>query len=399
MKNNYNIFLSIFIIILIISCLTNEKTATSKNQLDDLIKEAEQIDKMDNVPSRKYYNVYMMLGDKYFEIKDYNSALNNYKKGLQLNSWDFKYQLKTAQLEYKLKFYNDSYNRAQFILSRSDDLDIISETKSLLKKYEFNNIKKEFVSIQNMFDYNLYLVNIGEVDDFILQAIANRISEDFKINVEIIKKDILPDKKNIRNNHNKYFDDIINNLKSNYNSYYNELLFSLNIKELKENDYALKEKIVYTLYLQEEDGQELWEKNMSKIKDQYNTDTILDQIEDNFRSIIKQKNTIGFLGIINEDIYSDDTNFVFGSAGLKYGIMSYIRFFDEDTTNTIGIKRTLMQAFSSVGHIIGIPRCTSPTCARAYPNSLEEHDRKEDKLCNECLKNLEIQYNTIRNKK
>jgi predicted Zn-dependent protease len=53
-----------------------------------------------------------------------------------------------------------------------------------------------------------------------------------------------------------------------------------------------------------------------------------------------------------------------------------------------------MQALSSVGLVIGIPRCTSPGCARAYPESLEEQDRKDDKLCYECRENMRRLYLT-----
>ncbi|HOF12452.1 MAG TPA: hypothetical protein PK248_07045, partial [Treponemataceae bacterium] len=59
------------------------------------------------------------------------------------------------------------------------------------------------------------------------------------------------------------------------------------------------------------------------------------------------------------------------------------------------IKRTVMQALSSAGFVIDIPRCTTANCSRAYPNSLEEQDRKEAYLCDECLENLQNRYEEI----
>ena len=58
-------------------------------------------------------------------------------------------------------------------------------------------------------------------------------------------------------------------------------------------------------------------------------------------------------------------------------------------------KRVMMQALSTAGFVIGIGRCTSAWCAPAYPHSLEEHDRKEDRLCNECVENLTALYGRI----
>lgn len=34
--------------------------------------------------------------------------------------------------------------------------------------------------------------------------------------------------------------------------------------------------------------------------------------------------------------------------------------------------------------MFGIQCCTDPTCARAYPHSLEEHDAKSEALCPAC---------------
>ena len=48
----------------------------------------------------------------------------------------------------------------------------------------------------------------------------------------------------------------------------------------------------------------------------------------------------------------------------------------------------MIQAFDTVGALLGLPDCTGLSCARAYPHSLEEHDRKLDRLCPECLRAL-----------
>ena len=47
-------------------------------------------------------------------------------------------------------------------------------------------------------------------------------------------------------------------------------------------------------------------------------------------------------------------------------------------------QRALKQALSSVGQIFGVPRCTDPTCARAYPNGLAEFDAKQLQYCSQC---------------
>ncbi|MHC4292488.1 MAG: hypothetical protein ACYSTR_09790, partial [Planctomycetota bacterium] len=94
------------------------------------------------------------------------------------------------------------------------------------------------------------------------------------------------------------------------------------------------------------------------------------------------------IGITKEDIYAKDYNFLFGWGGKGYDIMSYHRFtadFNNDKPNRpLLVKRTLKQCISSTFRTLGIQRCTSPTCARAYPNDLTEHDRKAVELCDWC---------------
>ena len=40
------------------------------------------------------------------------------------------------------------------------------------------------------------------------------------------------------------------------------------------------------------------------------------------------------------------------------------------------------------GKVFGIDSCTDPSCPRAYPHSVAEHDAKSDKLCDKCRKAL-----------
>ena len=43
-----------------------------------------------------------------------------------------------------------------------------------------------------------------------------------------------------------------------------------------------------------------------------------------------------------------------------------------------------MQAFSTAGYLLGLPRCTTAGCARAYRDSQAEHDAKDGTICPPC---------------
>jgi len=98
----------------------------------------------------------------------------------------------------------------------------------------------------------------------------------------------------------------------------------------------------------------------------------------------------GFLGVTPMDLYANESRYVFGMAGMgrNCGVISYRRYVgaasDEPPNRERLKQRALKQALSSTGLMFGLPRCTDPTCARAYVNSLAEHDAKQVMLCPQC---------------
>ena len=156
-----------------------------------------------------------------------------------------------------------------------------------------------------------------------------------------------------------------------------------------------KRRFVYALLNQNENGKKQWEE-IEMVKSQYSGNALLEQLSRRFRNYSNDPYCLGILGVTSNDIYENDYNFLFGWARKGFGVISYARFSLGNPTYEQFEKRTIMQALSSVGFVIGIPRCTYPNCARAYPNSLAEQDRKDDRLCNECRENLREVYLTLK---
>ncbi len=102
-----------------------------------------------------------------------------------------------------------------------------------------------------------------------------------------------------------------------------------------------------------------------------------------------------FLGILNLDAFADQSNFIFGTAETNghHAVVTYRRFTGEFNGETPSRKRLvdrlLKQSLSSVGFMLGVPRCATPTCARAYPHTLQEHDAKSTELCSACRSGFE----------
>jgi predicted Zn-dependent protease len=98
------------------------------------------------------------------------------------------------------------------------------------------------------------------------------------------------------------------------------------------------------------------------------------------------------LGVTRIDLFNGENRFVFGvgSAEKRAALFSYLRFTaaanDTAPNSAKLLERARKQSLSSTGFALGIPRCSSPLCARAYPNSLDELDAKGSDLCDACAR-------------
>ncbi|NOY08077.1 MAG: hypothetical protein GXP33_04465 [Spirochaetes bacterium] len=360
-----------------------------------LEKEAIKVDKMINVSARKYYEVYMSLGEAYYQYNYLDKSLAALKKGLRLKSRDYEHQLLAANIEFKLNMLDYAYNRSKQIIKNAESKKIIKAASRLLNRIKARDYKPGSNYIPEMYGKYVYLVRIDPVDEMLLEALKNRIEEEYKITVNILPDVIDPSKKEMRDLHDNYYQRVAEKfIEINGRDAYDSILDSIKINKEIASDNDLKKEFVHFLYLQEENGQKLWKENMSKIQNQYNAEILRKQLYNIYYKKVNEKDCLGILGVTAHDIYAKDYNFLFGWSGSQTAVMSYNRFVTEDASVTLRIKRTVMQGLSSVGFLVGIPRCTTAACARAYPHSLKEQDAKEDTLGYECRRNLIELYNT-----
>lgn len=96
---------------------------------------------------------------------------------------------------------------------------------------------------------------------------------------------------------------------------------------------------------------------------------------------------------VEEDLFSDDLNFVFGLASLedRVGVYSIARLEEEYKGMPDGatlLKRTLGLATHELGHIFGIDHCVKYRCNMNGSNSLEESDGQPLHFCPDDLEKL-----------
>ncbi len=120
---------------------------------------------------------------------------------------------------------------------------------------------------------------------------------------------------------------------------------------------------------------------------QYDASKMIDTLLPAVRGRVGPKMLV--LGVTPYDLFAGTSNYLFGSAatGVFFGVISSARFraaFNDEAPKRERFReRLLKQSLSSVGFMVG-PRCDTPECARAYSQSLAEHDQKPSTLCPTC---------------
>ena len=113
-----------------------------------------------------------------------------------------------------------------------------------------------------------------------------------------------------------------------------------------------------------------------------------DMILDDMWSRIYKKDHEGYLAVTSKDLRAPGLRFCFGlSTNDGVAVLSYARF-ETNATHDLLLERTLKQALSSTGLMFDLPRCEDQLCARAFPNSVYEHDLK-GALCEVCKRQFD----------
>ncbi|MFA5780521.1 MAG: hypothetical protein WC947_10345 [Elusimicrobiota bacterium] len=396
----------LFIILFCVSFFRHHCTAAGdtnadvykKMSIEELAVKAYELEQVSSPEAREYVDVFFQLAEKYLKANRKDAAMETLNKGLRLKSWDYRHQIMLAELELEKKQYQSARDRINFVKNSCDDETLRSKAEQLFFKTELKNIESKTKPRPELLDHKLYIVRFDGVDPAIVKAIASKIGQEFNIKVQVIDRVLKPDKTEIKHNRAKILGEMTRGIKDKMvPAEYKKMLKEAGLAGLEANTDVEKEKLLKWVILKYKDGRNYWSEVEKSMEDQYNSNVLIEQLERQCSKELRGNKVLGVLGVMVYDIYADGINFVFGRAGEGSGVMSYSRFFDDFTPNHVTMKRAVVQSLSSTGMILGLERCTTPTCARAYPHSLEEHDRKEDKLCNSCIEVLRVNYETRKN--
>jgi archaemetzincin len=131
---------------------------------------------------------------------------------------------------------------------------------------------------------------------------------------------------------------------------------------------------------------ELPEQAYKKGRGQYNSHMLIDLIKPSGSS-----QTSRVLAIIDADIYSTESQFVFGHAEQESqtAVISLYRLRPELPPDpTLFLNRAAKEAIHELGHTFGLSHCSKNKCVMHFSHSLSDTDVKGLVFCSQCQPKL-----------
>jgi len=100
------------------------------------------------------------------------------------------------------------------------------------------------------------------------------------------------------------------------------------------------------------------------------------------------------LGIIDQDLYTQGLNFIFGQAESpgRCALISLTRlrqeFYGLSKDEMIFFNRIMKEAIHELGHTYGLKHCLNKNCVMFFSNSIIDTDKKSSSFCKMCQEKL-----------
>jgi len=375
--------------ILLIAAVLLPSAASEKRSIEELREEADAVLGLVEVSARGRIDVVFELADRLKEAGQTEEALHYYETALRNNPWALNYQLAFAELLKEQGSEELAQERLRIVSDYAEQDELVVKARHLLG--EDVDISVPPIGRIEDKEHAVVFVPLGEVDILLVKEVAQALEKELGIPVVLQEVEMrLPPPG--RGPLKEMLHQLRYWLKAREDREQVQGLLAeraLSLDDLEDDYQALLD--FYKALAERSHGKEAAEQFSELVdqlsgRSQWDADELLNVLKASVRDYAQEG--VVHIGITGKDVYARDYNFLFGWTRRGAGVLSYSRFTAEFTGETpnrdrLG-DRILKQSFSSTGLAFGIPRCSNPTCPRAYPHSLSEHDAKSTKLCDAC---------------
>ncbi|MBU4461131.1 MAG: hypothetical protein KJ579_11225, partial [Verrucomicrobia bacterium] len=326
-----------------------------------------------------------------------NEALRYMDEALKLDPWNLKYQIQAAEFLAARGDAAAAREKAGLVHDRAETDELIGRARARLGKDAIR--RPDPLALPDPAVSTVILIPLGHTDHWLLWAMARSLGDTLGVPVSVQDACIeLPAP--TRDRLSRMQTGILTHMQTTLGDPEKaQPLQAMGIRreDIRSADDAVKALRATTLA----GGGEAALKELDAVLEaargadpQWHTDPLLATLQE--RTQAMKKPSVFYLGVAGVDVFMDRSNFAFGTAlvGAGYGVMSYRRFTADFNVEPPDSARLLVraskQALSSIGFMLGVGRCSSPTCARSYSRNLAEHDAKSARPCETCRRGIAL---------
>lgn len=350
----------------------------------------------DTITIRKNIEKLQMLAKKYEASGSDENLIPILEKILEADATDLSTQFKLATLLAKNGHGTKARQKALQVYNFSEDETLITQAGQFLKDHNFQLPQLPEPAFSHT-DIEIVMVPMGDVNMQILDELRVLLQEKLGLNITLWDRNIDPGPWD-RMGSEPYLKNVCEQIRKSLSKTQHQAI----LDDLGITDEALAASEGQSRYIWKyfsllgDTGKKYREAYYEGLQlrenmPQYLAGNLIERLR---RAVpFGENNKIkGYMGVTSRGLYCPTCNFLYGSAEWAYGVISYDGFLaahnNEGDNRPRLVKRLLKQALSTANFMLGIPRCNTPFCARAYPHSLQEHDAKSDDLCPVCQSRL-----------
>jgi predicted Zn-dependent protease len=374
-----------------------EKAALRVKPLPQLKTQADELlAKRDFVLIRRDVDVLLVLIDRLLEEGDKAGAEKYLDAALQHYPWALDYQIQYAALLDEKGKSEQAKAKAKLVLDHAESDRLINQARKLLGQDPLPALPK-LAKLQGD-GPALVLVPVGPVETWLLLALEEDLGG--ALGIPVFSRSVeIPLPPESRSGFSRYIEETRRRLLQHLDEpEFESILEKLDLdrEQIEKHDDAVL-RFLRTMAASSAGGPEpeAFDAMVEDLRGRYRQWDI-----EKLNAAMKKAVTpharpqVKFLGVAAVDAFMGGSNFIFGMAenGGRWGVITYHRFtaaFNGETPDRKRLEeRALKQSLSSIGFMFGVKRCSDPTCARAYPHNLAEHDAKSTELCPACRQAL-----------
>jgi predicted Zn-dependent protease len=355
--------------------------------LAKLMAAADEVLKLDSVQARPRINVVFELADALKNAGQDKEAMRYYEAGLKCNPWAMQHHLSYAQLLEKNGLKAQAATQAKIVLDLAGDDELVAQARKIVDSLKAPDTEAQPLAKPALIDFAVVLVTMGDVDVSMLKDLCPRLEAELGFPVVLWLSNLkmpAPSREPLR----EFLKPLREKMLERGTDRYADLFTELNMTpdDLRKDTQFLAFYRALVFKTRGAAVQREFDLASPDPDPQWNAEELIGLLTAAVRLFEREK--VRFVGVTNLDIYSEGSNFLFGLRIGNYGVFSYRRF-DAPFTGEAPDRQRLLdratkQALASIGNVFGMQRCTNPRCARAYPNSLRDHDAKLPQLCDQC---------------